>query len=102
MARYILIAINGPTAGEGDEQDYNDWYRDVHIADLLATPGVESAKRFRVVMSKHDLPPYLALYEIETDDLQQVLDHMVEHNRPFPATFDGKNSEFITAVAVDE
>ena len=39
MARYLLIAFNGPTQGEGDEQAYNDWYNKVHAVDLMKVTG---------------------------------------------------------------
>jgi hypothetical protein len=102
MARYVLIANNGPTDGEDDDADYNRWYDEVHVPDLLAVPGVTSARRFRVVMSRRSNPPYLALYEIETDDLQSVMDHMGSGIRPFPPTFDGEHSEFVVAMALDD
>jgi hypothetical protein len=102
MARYVLIANNGPTDGEDDDADYNRWYDEVHVPDLLAVPGITSARRFRVVMSRRSNPPYLALYEIETDDLQSVMDHMGSGIRPFPPTFDGEHSEFVVAMALDD
>ena len=102
MARYVLIANNGPTDGEDDDADYNRWYDEVHVPDLLAVPGITSARRFRVVMSRRSTPPYLALYEIETDDLQSVMDHMGSGIRPFPPTFDGEHSEFVVAMALDD
>jgi hypothetical protein len=102
MARFVLIALNGPTPGEGNEVIYNDWYERVHIPDLLATPGVTSARRFKVVHTKTERPwPYLALYEIETDDLAATFKYMNEHNQPFHPTFDRSVSEAITAIAIE-
>ena len=39
MARYLLVALNGPTAGEDDDAKYNKWYNEVHAADLLSVSG---------------------------------------------------------------
>ncbi len=104
MAKYVLVALNGPTPGEGNEEIYNDWYHDVHIPDLLATPGVVSAKRYKTVFTKTGKMtwPYVAIYEIETDDINAVYKHMNEHNQPFHPTFDRSVSEAITAIAVEE
>jgi hypothetical protein len=102
MARYVLIANNGPTDGEDDDADYNRWYDEVHVPDLLAVPGIHTARRFRVVMSRQDVPPYVALYEIETDDIDAVMAHMGSSIRPFPPTFDGEHSGFMVAVALQD
>ncbi len=99
MARYVLIALNGPTAEEGDEQVYNTWYDQVHVADLLASPGVLSAVRYRAVQG--DLTnPYVAIYEIESEDIGATLRYLQEHNTPFHPTFDLANSRHILAVAL--
>ena len=31
MARYLLLALNGPTNGEGDEDALNRWYETDHL-----------------------------------------------------------------------
>jgi hypothetical protein len=98
MAKYILLAMNGPTTGEGDEETYNRWYDDVHVPDLLAVSGIISARRFKVL--KSSMPwPYVAAYEIETDDLPAVLAEMETTPRPFDPTFDRSVSGHILAMA---
>ena len=52
MARYLLLALNGPTKGEGDEATYNRWYDEVHVPDLLDVAGIKSARRFKIIQSK--------------------------------------------------
>jgi hypothetical protein len=75
VARYLLVVNSNPA--EGREQEYNDWYSHRHIADLLALPGVVSARRFVLNNSQlADVPQhfkYLALYEVETDDPQDFI-----------------------------
>jgi hypothetical protein len=75
VARYLFVVNSNPA--EGREQEYNDWYSNRHIADLLALPGVVSARRFVLdSMQLADVPQhfkYLALYEIETDDVQDFI-----------------------------
>jgi hypothetical protein len=75
MARYLFVVNSNPV--EGREQEYNDWYSNRHLADLLALPGVVSARRFVLEDAQlSDVPrpfKYLALYEVETDQLQEFI-----------------------------
>lgn len=69
----ILLVMSGATAGADDE--FNDWYDNVHLGDVLSVPGFVAARRFAAIPSVHgELPdaPYLAIYEIEADDLDAV------------------------------
>lgn len=74
--RYALLVHSAPVAGR--EAEYNKWYNEQHLADLLNIPGIPAARRFKAC--KENLrpgpapAPYLAIYEIETDNLQGVLD----------------------------
>ncbi len=66
---------------EGREDEYNAWYTDVHLQDALRTPGIIAAQRFKLsdVQRNPSLPwRYLALYEIETDDLNQTVTALKE------------------------
>jgi len=94
MPKYLLIALNGPTEGEGDEAVYNEWYNDVHVPDLLSLPGVKSARRFKKVRGNRIDWPYAAVYEIETDDIDSVMNGMATDIRPFTPTFDRSKSGF--------
>ena len=98
MARYMLIAMNGPTDGEGDEAAYNRWYDEVHVPDLEAIDGVLSARRFEVVR-RHRAPwPYVAVYEIETDDVDALMKRMETEPRPFTPAFDRSVSAMLFAI----
>ena len=98
MAKYLLLALNGPTSPEG-ELAYNRWYDEIHVPDLLEVPGVTSAQRFKVVQGNVSWP-YVAAYEIETDDLAEVLRVMETQPRPFDPNFDRSNSGHILAIAI--
>jgi hypothetical protein len=65
MAKYKLIALANPVAGK--EQEFNEWYSNVHIPDVTSLPGVKSGKRFRITRDKPW--KYVAEYEIESDDI---------------------------------
>ena len=76
MPRYKMVVMSNPVKGR--EDDYNDWYQNVHLGELLALPGFKSGQRFRLARSlvEGETYPYLAIYEIETDDIDAVLDHL--------------------------
>jgi hypothetical protein len=73
MAKGIVYVESYPTSPDRD-QEYNTWYDEVHLPELVALDGFVSARRLRPV---DGTGPYVALYEIEGDDLQAVLDNMI-------------------------
>jgi hypothetical protein len=73
MAKGIILVESRPSSPDRD-QEYNTWYNEVHIPELVALPGFVSARRLRPVDGDG---PYVALYEVEGDDLQAILDGMV-------------------------
>jgi hypothetical protein len=71
VQRYLGVALTNPV--EGKEAEFNEWYDNRHVLDTLALPGCVSAQRYRLADVQRVGRPqpfkYLALYEIETDDL---------------------------------
>jgi hypothetical protein len=78
MGRYVLAVHSNAVAGREDE--YNDWYSNRHLDDLRALPGVTAARRMKLADRQLRGRPqpfkYLALYEIETDDVNAVIDEL--------------------------
>lgn len=73
MRKYRLVVFSGPV--EGREEEYNDWYQNTHLADVTAVPGIIRAQRFRHAadLGGGTGHRYMAIYEIETDDLAATL-----------------------------
>ena len=75
MQRYSLVVFTNPV--EGRDGEYNDWYTNTHLGDVLRIPGVVGAQRFRRSEAQRDNGPfpwgYLAIYECETDDINSVI-----------------------------
>lgn len=72
--RHVFVVLTNPV--EGQEDEYNDWYSNRHIADVVAIPGIVAARRYELsdAQLRATVPyRYCALYEIETDDLEGVL-----------------------------
>jgi len=75
MAKATFVVFTNPVSADA-EDEYNRWYQDVHLKDVLAIDGFVSAQRFRFidVAALGDVPapshPYLALYEFDGDDVE--------------------------------
>ena len=70
MARHMLVVLSNSV--EGADEEFNRWYSEQHLADILRIPGYMSAERYRLsAVQFMDTHPYeyLALYQVETDDL---------------------------------
>lgn len=67
--RTLLLVGTNPVADHEDE--YDEWYSNVHIPEILAIPGFESAQRFVLNPGRRqgELPPqrFFALYEFSGD-----------------------------------
>lgn len=78
MQRYKLVVLSNPV--EGREDEYNEWYSTTHTRDMLAIPGILAVERFNLAaFQRFDSPQpyrYLAIYEVETDNLENVTGEM--------------------------
>ena len=73
MARYQLVVLSNPR--DDRHEEFNDWYDNVHLKDVLAVPGIVAARRFE--LSGGDQWRYLALYDMECDDPQAVVQELL-------------------------
>lgn len=73
----MLTVLN---AKDGMEDQFNEWYTGSHMPQALDVPGMITGQRFRLADAQRQgsTPQwkYLAYYEVETDDLQGVLDEL--------------------------
>ncbi len=77
MAKHMLVVLTN--AAEGKDEEFNRWYNDVHLGDVLAVDGFVGAQRFALDALGGDPPHrYLALYEIETDDIDGAVKKLGE------------------------
>lgn len=74
MPHYLFVVLSNPI--EGEEDRFNAFYSDQHIPDVLRVPGIVSARRYVLTEAQRQPTPspfkYLAIYDIETDDLAGV------------------------------
>jgi hypothetical protein len=55
------------------DDEYHDWYNNIHIPDVLQTPGFVRATRYEIKEFRDGRGKYLAIYEIETDDIESTM-----------------------------
>jgi hypothetical protein len=82
MSRYQMLVFSRPV--EGQEAEYNEWYDNQHLPQVLDLPGFVSAQRFHLSRQVGEGPdegtlqPYLAIYTIETDNIDGALQSLMD------------------------
>ena len=76
MRRFKMLVFSEPFAGQ--DVAYDEWYTGRHLDDLCALPGFTAAQRFKLhsVSMGSTLNPHLAIYDVETDDPDWVIENM--------------------------
>ncbi len=73
MAKHMLIVLTNAVEGRDDE--FNEWYDNQHLDDVLKVPGIVAAQRYALSPVQRMEPPlpraYFALYDIETANLKE-------------------------------
>jgi hypothetical protein len=98
-----MLALNGPTGGEGDEVALNRWYEEVHLPGFKAIDAVKVARRFKVMRGNVpglDAWPYIAAYEIVTDDLPAVSARLAKELQQFHPALDRSRSAHLWAIQI--
>jgi hypothetical protein len=63
-----IMVVQSEPVDPAHEDEYNDWYDNTHVPEICAVPGFVSARRYKVHGAAAS-PAYLAIYEIDADDL---------------------------------
>ncbi len=75
MPTHTMLVFSNPAVGREDE--FNRWYDQQHIPDILNVPGFVAAQRFRLSnpqpRPEQQKYAYAVVYDIETDDLDGTL-----------------------------
>jgi hypothetical protein len=67
MASYKFLVLTNPNPGR--EHEYNRWYDEIHLGDVVDVPGFVAAQRFRIEDAESFSGyRYLSIYDIESDD----------------------------------
>jgi hypothetical protein len=76
MSKALMVVASNPTDSAA-EAEFNKWYSDTHLDDVLRVSGFNVARRYvlseaRPMAATTPSPfRYLAIYDVESDDLHQ-------------------------------
>ncbi|MFR9773755.1 hypothetical protein [Nocardia sp. SC052] len=78
--RAVMVALTNRSSTATDEQ-FNEWYDKIHVPEVLAVEGFTGVSRYRASQVGTGLDSgmheYLAVYDIETADLDEVRERMI-------------------------
>jgi hypothetical protein len=75
MANSVLV-VTSRCKDPAREEEFNKWYDEVHLPDILSAPHFVAAQRYKLAGRPSKSEPeaqYLAIYEIDTDDTASAL-----------------------------
>jgi hypothetical protein len=69
MANYLLL-VQVDCADPSRENEFNKWYDEIHLPDMIKAPGLVKATRYlNLSPDTNKRPKYVTLYEIEAEDI---------------------------------
>ena len=79
MQEFRLVVFTNPT--EGMEDQFDEWYVNQHLPDVLAVPGFKAGQRFELEQEQLQAGPhpwrFMTVFDIETDDLRHTFDTLI-------------------------
>ena len=76
--KHMVVVLTEPA--EGREDEFNEYYENLHIDEVLATTGWKTGQRFQLNdQAGAECPlPFLAIYEAHCDDPKEVIQTLTE------------------------
>lgn len=75
MPKGIMVVQSRPS-DPAREDEFNDWYSNTHLPEIRAVPGFVAARRYKVHDASGESHSYLAIYEIDADDLTDPVEEL--------------------------
>ncbi|MDD5510350.1 MAG: hypothetical protein PHI12_06055 [Dehalococcoidales bacterium] len=75
MTKYLILAYTD-APDPLRENEYNEWYDNIHLPDVLETPGVINGTRYVCTTPNTGPGKFLALYDVESDNINGVMEEM--------------------------
>ena len=97
MTKWIVL-VETNCADPAREGEFDGWYNQTHLPDMLETAGVVRAIRYGNVDPSDGQAKYLAAYEVEADDLQAVMQASNENLQKKAA--EGRMSDLLQIVSI--
>ena len=77
MPKGIMFVPSGPSSPDR-EDEYNEWYSKVHIPEVCQIDGITGARRYKRVTAEAGEAPYVAIYDLDADDLGGIVDGLAQ------------------------
>lgn len=97
MAKWI-IAVYTDSADPAREAEFNEWYDQTHLPDVLKYPGITRATRYQNISPEGGPGNFLAIYEVESDDIEQTLAGLRDYLAELRAK--GRYSDLLVRVSL--
>lgn len=97
MTKWIVL-VEANCAEPAREEEFHEWYNQVHLPDMLETPGIVRAVRYENIEPAEGQGKYMAAYEVEADDLQAVFAASEQNTQK--KTAEGRMSELLQVISV--
>jgi hypothetical protein len=88
-----LITVQTTCTDPSREKEFNDWYDEIHVPDVLKVPGIVRATRYENAIPSEEQPKFLILLEVEADDVWKVTTALQENSSR--AEEEGRMSELL-------
>lgn len=98
MARWILTRYTD-CADPSREEEFNEWYTNIHVADMFENPAIVRATRYVDTNPNAGLGKYLAIYEVESEDIDKTIAEIKEHMAK--KRKQGRHSDLIVVASMD-
>ena len=79
--KYLMSVMTNSVAG--CDADFNEWYTNRHVHDVVKVPGFVSAQRFKLAEDTPLVKPkyqYFSSYELDTDDLHASVTELMRRS----------------------
>ncbi|HXZ94621.1 MAG TPA: hypothetical protein VEG28_01760 [Dehalococcoidia bacterium] len=72
MEKWLLVVETNCT-DSSKEKEFNRWYNNTHVPDVLSIQGILRATRYENPSPGEKQGKYVALYDVETKDILQTM-----------------------------
>lgn len=97
MAKWAFVVEYNCT-DPSREAEYNNWYHNTHMPDVLGTPGFIKATRYENTDTSGGKAKFLVIYEIESNDIDATMKALGVHLAEKRAEGAGHTSELGQSV----
>ncbi len=92
-----MVAVETNCNDPARDGEFNEWYENVHLQDVLSIPGIMRVSRYEDSNAAEGRGRFLALYEIETEDVLQIMAGLGEGIARWAEQ--GRMSDLVTIVS---